>query len=604
MFKKLITSVAITLGIAILTACSGEEPASETGIKTDEPRRETTVAAPASTTAPEPTRPQRLDQLLTPAAAPEATTVEPATKTTQRERKNGAEPGAMPAPTSMPGLPIMKGPAIEDLVPEDPKTNDRVLLQDIYGQIDLEQFALDPNEPIPAVDKHQRIREHNRLGSRMNYEETGDHPYLHLFPHLKNVIENRSRYDEEEILHYNPSIGVHGSYKYGYGSWHQSRDNLRKVSSDTRSHLIYFIYNPWFDPILEEFHRQENPNLKYRNAEKITPYWFGNNSTRGVLVETVAALLEEAKIPTAEPATRPWTPDKEDAPINIYRREIDTAILTEREWTMEEYIRMPVQPNLQGEDHIFQRYQAPYVEWEFLHTQLPILKITAHANQNLPLNTPEGGRAQGGTEYSVSFLISLQNRWISFDEPNRWIIRFQEDLQTPYSFAENNNDGFLRPHVLNPDLPYPKYWDDTDYMQHRIIGPVVLTVHESPVLLPGTYSRIPRITHWEAPGYIITDKQAKTARWGGYRKFNPETRRWDWVDPETGEKKAYLEVTRPGLRYIPHRYYYGTGVKNPNVGFPLPGHVMTTSATGPGTEVWREYKMESWEEYDRSLGEP
>ena len=209
--------------------------------------------------------------------------------------------------------------------------------------------------------------------------------------------------------------------------------------------------------------------------------------------------------------------------------------------------------------------------------------------------------------------MSLQNRWTSFDEPDRWIIRFQEYLQTAYSYAPGSEsisaapstrDGFFSPHLLDPDLPYPNYWDDTDYMQHRIIGPVVLTVHESPVLQPGTYSRVPRITHWEAPGYIMTDKQAETGRWGGYRKYNPETRLGEWVDPETGKKKTYLEATRPGLPYIPHRYYGGIGLKNPNVGFPLPGHVMTTSATGPGTEVWREYKMEGWEEYDRSLGEP
>ena len=39
----------------------------------------------------------------------------------------------------------------------------------------------------------------------------------------------------------------------------------------------------------------------------------------------------------------------------------------------------------------------------------------------------------------------------------------------------------------------------------------------------------------------------------------------------------------------------------PNAGFPLPGHVMATPQFGPGTETWKEYGMESWEEYDRSL---
>ena len=168
MLKKLITTVAVILGITILAACSGEEPTSETGIKSDEPRPETTVAVPASTTAPEPTRPQRLDQLLTPAAAPDAAAVEPATKTAPRETKNETAP----TPTSIPGLTNVEGPTISDLVPEDPKTNDRVLLQDIYEQIDLEQFALDPNEPVPENTSPFTV-------SPVNYPEVSEHPYLH-----------------------------------------------------------------------------------------------------------------------------------------------------------------------------------------------------------------------------------------------------------------------------------------------------------------------------------------------------------------------------------------------------------------------------------------
>ena len=50
-------------------------------------------------------------------------------------------------------------------MPEDPKTNDRVLLQDIYEQIDLEQFALDPNEPITENTSRWTV-------SPVNYPET------------------------------------------------------------------------------------------------------------------------------------------------------------------------------------------------------------------------------------------------------------------------------------------------------------------------------------------------------------------------------------------------------------------------------------------------
>ena len=34
------------------------------------------------------------------------------------------------------------------------------------------------------------------------------------------------------------------------------------------------------------------------------------------------------------------------------------------------------------------------------------------------------------TSYSASFLVSLQNRWESFDNPHRWAIRFGNDMDT------------------------------------------------------------------------------------------------------------------------------------------------------------------------------
>ena len=294
MLKKLITTAAVTLGIAILTACSGEEPASETGIKSDEPRREAAVAAQARTTAPEPTRPQRLDQLLTPAAATKEATVEPATKTTPQETKNETAP----TPTSIPGLPIMEVPAISDMVPEDPKTNDQVLLQDIYGQIDLEQFALDPNEPIPEKTSPWTV-------SPVNYPKVSEHPYLHLF---NKIIDPPSNWQDEK--------------------WEQLRDQPR-----FKAYLMHFIHHPWFEPIYPVFEILQG--IKPERQDKVTPYWFGNNSTRGILVETVAALIEEAQLPTAEPHPRGWWLSNR-AITNNYPR------LKDREWTIGEFIRTTV----------------------------------------------------------------------------------------------------------------------------------------------------------------------------------------------------------------------------------------------------------------------
>ena len=179
------------------------------------------------------------------------------------------------------------------------------------------------------------------------------------------------------------------------------------------------------------------------------------------------------------------------------------------------------------------------------------------------------------TRYSVSFVISLQNRWASFDDPNRWIIRFKDNLYR------------TKPWELDPDLPYPNYWDDTGYMQHRIIGPVVLTVHEwgegmgvtarsndkkrkaaIPVLSPGNYSRVPSTAHWEAPGHILTDEQKRIF--------------------DVGKACSVIESKQMALEVWPN-------LSTPNAGFPLPGHVLTGPKQGPGTEAWKKYGMEGYD---------
>ena len=279
----------------------------------------------------------------------------------------------------------------------------------------------------------------------------------------------------------------------------------------------------------------------------------------------MAELLEEAKLPSTEPAQAPWFREDRKGRTDIYQAEL-------RKWTMEEFISTTISSedgwpcsseprsicDIMEETHI-----TPWVEWEILHPQLPILKITAHADQTLPL-APAGLEKNSedrikidamSTKYSVSFVISLQNRWESFDDPNRWIIRFKDNFY------------YAKPWELDPELPYPNYWDDTGYMQHRIIGPVVLTVHSSGVLETGNYSRAPSIDHWEAPGHILTDEQ---------------TRIFDVA------KGFGLESEQLTLEIWPN-------LNTPNAGFPLPGHVLTGPKRGPGTKTWKKYGMEGYD---------
>ena len=84
---------------------------------------------------------------------------------------------------------------------------------------------------------------------------------------------------------------------------------------------------------------------------------------------------------------------------------------------------------------------------------------------------------------------------------------------------------------------------------------------EPGVIAPGVYAVEPAVSHWEAPGPILKDEQILVA-----------PRQTSKLSNETGEK-----IVRPA----PQGSY-------PNPGWPLPGHVMTNPATGPGTRIWKD----------------
>ena len=184
--------------------------------------------------------------------------------------------GARPAPTT----PIS---AEAELVPENPETNDEILLQDIYAQIDLEQFALDPGAEIlrpdgerwdPHTSPHRGIFIHP-------YTETRNHPYLHLLPGLKYIAENEGTVPEFRGETFVTSTSIHNELRY----------NPFKHSNPKffypRDPITNFIYHPWFEPI--QYYDDEFARFKNGNAYKAYgPHWFGENSTRGVLSEAVA----------------------------------------------------------------------------------------------------------------------------------------------------------------------------------------------------------------------------------------------------------------------------------------------------------------------------
>ena len=257
-----------------------------------------------------------------------------------------------------------------------------------------------------------------------------------------------------------------------------------------------------------------------------------------------------------------------------------------KDWDLEAYLRTPVDLE-HSEDAWWNRnmisdgyrrptgtHRLPVTYWEFLHPRLPIIRITSYSSTILPL-TVDRQEATGNelaekirntppTFFAVSFVISFQNRWTSFDEPKRWLARFGEDIRM--GTGEGGIDEDI--HAI-----FPNYWHTSDYMQHRIIGPVVVQVYESEVVKPGIYSVVPRVTHWEAPSYVI---------------------------PEDSKLLGVIKGNEPAYS----EWLYGLpliGLPSPN--YMLPGHILTQNKpkaqvwekTGPGTERWEKYEMDDWD---------
>ncbi len=249
-----------------------------------------------------------------------------------------------------------------------------------------------------------------------------------------------------------------------------------------------------------------------------------SDATRGVLAQAVTEAMEEAKYPAAQPMPTLWGEEQI------------------REWKLEEFLRTPAYAagednrdwfRNRDEDHV-----APISHWEILHPQLPIIRVTSYNTVRLPLTlsaedfsyesitNPDPDRrdqlkkdakhlrsrlSRGrvpSTTFGVSFVISFQNRWTSFEDPSRLMVRFPEEFEEItiiYGFK-------ARTHWELHKERTPNYWHPSDYMQHRLIGPVVLQVYESEVLQPGIYSAVPKVTQWEAPEYVIPDSVFEDVR--------------------------------------------------------------------------------------------
>ena len=161
--------------------------------------------------------------------------------------------------------------------------------------------------------------------------------------------------------------------------------------------------------------------------------------------------------------------------------------------------------------------------------------------------------------------------------------------------SKNRRGRTLNPRIraINEEIHdlYPYYWHTTDYMQHCIIGPVVLNVYDSEVLEAGVYSMKPRIDPWPAPGYIVKDdQQLFHPRHNILMQLQttdqaPSSLRLSDIQRKTfkSSSRTQKDWTNWTARAVPaHSAASLSGFHIPRTLVSLPGHVFTNAKGAPG----------------------
>ena len=587
--NKLISLAIILVVLTLAAACGGDSQpsqqqptttAADTSATTAAPSARTSPgptpssgSGPADTPIPVPTRPQRIQGLgatPTPQAPPASPATPEPTATRPAANQTTAPTGQTPRDGDIP---------VDDLIPANPQTNDQILLQDIYALMDLSEFALDPSDPIPLfiTDKNgMPIERPDDLDDAASqrlltaYDTAEGHPYLFFFPELRKLFVDISPGD---------------------------RASYTKYPEEETSRVSRFLHHPWFEPVRREYQL-------YGSTDETNHFWFGNNSTRGTLAQAVANALEQSKHHSAEPWPTYWSSDHPSPPY--------WGPSSLKTWDLETYLRNPDEKSrsrsLTNSEDGYNNF--PQTRWEFVHPTLPIFKVTSYVHTKLPFITsyekayehPEANRDYNSkvvvkpTIFAVSFVIAFQNRWTSFDDPDRLLVKYEEFFTNFFPLEQETHKLF------------PNYWHASDYMQHSIIGPVVVQVYESETyesttFQPGIYSATPRVIHWDAPGPIIfidsiqanlkelyvqghMDDRLRDLEAKGEQASDEQIERW------TKEQQYQFDIQVPARM---NSWTMGNSPRPKPVNFPLPGDILVHGGDGPGTDLWEAHEMDGRE---------
>ena len=690
--------VIIATLIAALMACSAQS--SEPG-PTAATIATKVAEAPTETprpTEPPPTRPKPIENII-PLATQAATlpTQIPTIPLPTRPNTHAPQSSTVTPPAADPAA-DPSTPSTTTSAPPDAQFNDEVLLQHLYDNLDLDRFALPENYEIPPDYEGEADKNWSPLHpitQEIPYYDVKDHPYLHIFSGLHTAVKE----------HAEGTSAPHDYLKYRYRYIDRKGDlHQRDRSYNPPMGVSHFLHYPWFEPFQGKLYFGE-PNDPQGPLPKYPPipYYFGNNSTRGVLADAVTDLFEQAIQPGVRPHAihypRSPHPGHETSDLGGYLR-----------------TPMPPQDKANGIPRRYIPYPfshiMPRTNWDILHPELPIVQVTSYATTVLPLtqeppplsqmtpeqiierfnrypkaeeilepikitlwtlanpamvereghqpiqfanrqerlearmvvetwkehnreviptlaHLPENVRRKylrdvdpddlenliayphTLTHYAVSFVVSFQHRWQSFTDPNRWLLRFQDDLM-PHKNINPYYEFSPRTGSIDPEIHdlFPYYWHTTDYMQHRIIGPVILNIYSSDVLEPGVYAMKPRIDRWEAPGPILTDDRQLFDAGLIRRKNFPDQNRPLITQPLyitdkvldrflTKSQRSQIERTKDDnavIKDLDTATWGRLAIRpipwSPNPGHPLPGHITADPYSAPGAPGWDRYNLD------------
>ena len=367
----IIALITMATLLATLTACSGQ---ADTPDPTSAAIATQIAQVPEPTlrpTSPPPTRPKRIENiapLATEAAQkqiPPTIAVEPPTQAPSPT--SGQPPASQPAhpsSTTQPESPTSPQPDAPAKVPKQPQFTDEVLLQNIYKTIDLDRLALPEDYQIPPDYEHPKSdwSPINNTDYQVPYYDVFQHPYLHVFPTLEYFVKKNA-----------DSKRVKDHFEYDYRDIKKRRLTESVVERDVNppSGISHFLHYPWFEPFSPKTDQDWTSKIVKATNYNTMDHHFGNNSTRGVLADTVTKLFEKA----AKPGTRsqaiyhPWDVPKEHQSSDLG-----------------EYLRTPFDIGYRHkQDEAPQTHVMPVTRWEIIHPELPIVLVTSYSTTVLPL---------------------------------------------------------------------------------------------------------------------------------------------------------------------------------------------------------------------------